>query len=690
MIIPLDKYRDQLMKEISAAINGQTAALSQQEKNDMSFRTTLTLIYRLITVRMLIETKRLNIADDVAKEIILGQKDFKDSDLLKLLPVNEVLPANCLKSIDLLYEQLKKINVNSILHRIIGELYQSSQNKQVRSSLGQYFTEKKYVDLILERIPLKEDSKILEPSIGGGSFLVEIIKRINKNASAAESEELFNKITRNIYGLDIDNFCVHLSALNIHFSQNMVSLKPLNLINADFLTYQFSEKFDVIIGNPPYNARLDRSVRELMKKRYPEITASGDGSAGTLNTAALFLRKSIDLLKANGWLGFVIPNSILRVNGYKKLRRYLLRHCTVKSIINIGKAFKDAGLEMVIIILQKKAADDGQTVEIISKFTETKTCVHHMRYEYLTRWDIFPIYINDSLGQIATQIEKETVPLGELCTMPRGLGLSSKSSLLSNNPFDLQRGNIPVLRGQDIGQYIIHPPELSVNEEQKAALFNSKLPLYQSSKILVQNVAKRVVAAYDHTGYCVLDTINMLILQPQYGNKFSYYYLLAILNSELINFYFQNTINNRSKLTIHMDKPYLGRIPIKVPPDQTVYIKKVKRLLQLHQRLNDYHPRQILFESFNNAAELQQTIAAYTAIREEIKKQINKENKELNQFIYQLYQITRKQQAEIKANLGTNPIREFSFITQFKSLIKQYGQYLDREKLAVINKTINK
>ena len=677
MTVSLDKYLDKLIAEISDVIGGQKNNAAQEKKEDLAFRLAMTLVFRLITVRVLQENNQLAVDDGTAKQIILGVQDAADCSLLKLLPVKPVLKQSAV--IDLMYRQLKEEVLTPVLDQVTGELYQSGQNKQVRSSLGQYFTEKKYVDLILERIPLTENSRVLEPAVGGGSFLTAVCKQMADNSADPNNRELAAKINRSIVGLDLDQFCVNLSALNMHLQQKATELMPLNLYNADFLTCQFTEKFDVIIGNPPYNARLEPKVRELMKRQYPEIT-----EAGTLNSAALFLRKAVDLLKAGGWLGFVIPNSLLRVTAYKKLRRFILQRCAVKSIINIGKAFKDAGLEMVIIILQKKTADDPQTVEIISEITDGKMSAHQMPYKYLSRWDIFPIYINQSLGEIAAGIEENTLPLEELCTMPRGRGLSAKSRLFYNNPFEVSGDKIPVLRGQDIGQFIIHPAELYITAEQQQTLFTGKSAWYNSRKILVQNVAKRVVAAYDAVGRCVLDTLNMLMLRPQYQRQFSEYYLLALLNSELINFYFQNTINNRSKLTIHMDRPYLGRIPVKISADQHVCSKKAELLVNLGQQLSQYHPLKLLEEDFASSKQLKQKIDVYVTERKKIKEQIKKETAELNDLIYQLYEINEHQKQEIKANLGTNPIREFSFITQLKSLAKKYHHEIGAEKAALI------
>ena len=220
-----------------------------------------------------------------------------------------------------LSSSLDEFQPASVLHYVIGGLYESSQNKIIRKALGQYFTEKKYVDLILDRIPLNAESTILEPAVGGGSFLIEAYDRI---AGQVNEQDLSKVLRDNLYGFDIDKFCVEFTAFNLLFRHRHLLECSLNIVNEDFLNCDIMKRFDVIVGNPPYNARLDDKTKRKMKRLYPEICSS-DGSPGNLNSAALFMRRSLDLLKEGGWLGFVVPNSILRVDSYKRLRQYILK-----------------------------------------------------------------------------------------------------------------------------------------------------------------------------------------------------------------------------------------------------------------------------------------------------------------------------------------------------------------------------
>jgi hypothetical protein len=117
-----------------------------------------------------------------------------------------------------------------------------------------------------------------------------------------------------------------------------------------------------------------------------------------------------------------------------------------------------------------------------------------------------------------------------------------------------------VIRGRDISKFQIK----SLNViDQKLLLKQSskKIKNLRSKKIVIQNIFSSeagVIAAYDRKGLISLDTVTNISVKDEVEGK----YLLALLNSKLLNFYLIYGIFNRSKLTMHMDKSYIGLIPI--------------------------------------------------------------------------------------------------------------------------------
>lgn len=93
--------------------------------------------------------------------------------------------------------------------------------------------------------------------------------------------------------------------------------------------------FDCVIGNPPYvTAELEEYERAYYKIMYPESTI------GKLNTYRLFTHKGWKLLREEGLLGFIIPNTYLTDRDSQKLRAFLLSNSKIKQILFFPEGFR--------------------------------------------------------------------------------------------------------------------------------------------------------------------------------------------------------------------------------------------------------------------------------------------------------------------------------------------------------------
>ena len=118
-----------------------------------------------------------------------------------------------------------------------------------------------------------------------------------------------------------------------------------NIIHTDFLKYITDERFDYIIGNPPY---FEMKLNKDLRKEYKEIIS------GRLNIYAIFIYKCINLLKNNGILSFVLSSSLLNGKYYEKLREFIIKHCDILNIEYINsKEFIDTKIDLIIFTVKK-------------------------------------------------------------------------------------------------------------------------------------------------------------------------------------------------------------------------------------------------------------------------------------------------------------------------------------------------
>ena len=172
-------------------------------------------------------------------------------------------------------------------------------------------------------------SNVLEPACG----TCEIVNYCNEklNNITIDAIEFNNKIFEAIETLPL--------------SQN------IQLINQDFIQFNTTKKYDLIVTNPPYF---------VCDKEYliqPEYTAYIQGRA---NIFGLFILHSLSLITPGGILAFIVPKSFLNSIYYSKIRNYIKKTCTIIEIIDFEKdnKFIDTDQATFGLILQRLKKDN--------------------------------------------------------------------------------------------------------------------------------------------------------------------------------------------------------------------------------------------------------------------------------------------------------------------------------------------
>jgi adenine-specific DNA-methyltransferase len=123
----------------------------------------------------------------------------------------------------------------------------------------------------------------------------------------------------------------------------------------DFLLWNTEEKFDLVIGNPPYGIighkshypiQVEKEKKELYKKLFKTWF-------GKYNIYGLFIEKSLNLLKDDGKLVFIIPATFMILDDFKKLRKFLAETGRVKIFYLGPKVFKKKNVSVCVLVVEK-------------------------------------------------------------------------------------------------------------------------------------------------------------------------------------------------------------------------------------------------------------------------------------------------------------------------------------------------
>ena len=270
-----------------------------------------------------------NIAKKIKDLSNIEDIGFKDN----LQSINKIIKLHNLTNF-----KNKKAFINKFYNKldldfIIKILEFSNPDKEKNSS---YFTDSSISIDILNNIPiLKGNIRILEPSVGSGSFLLQLIKKFSHLPSVQ------------IDVFDIDTEILSLLKLLLK-KVKLPKNTNINFFNKDFLSYTFKYSYDLVIGNPPFGKIKDKKTLNEYKKHGININN---------NLFTLFLNKSLNLSKN---VALVLPKSLISSPEHDQIRSKIEKK-NIFSILDFGEyGFKGVKIETIGLVLNGRKINNNK------------------------------------------------------------------------------------------------------------------------------------------------------------------------------------------------------------------------------------------------------------------------------------------------------------------------------------------
>ena len=351
---------------------------------------------------------------------------------------------------------------------------------------------------------------------------------------------------------------------------------------SDVFNREDKEGFDIVIGNPPYGANIDKLV-PLYERLYPKT------SHGYKDIYKYFYDFGLSICKKEGSLCYITPNTFLRQPRYGDLRRVLLEY-NITQILDLGEnIFMDAVVP-VAICLCKNASHKNNEVSFIDltqiiSVQNSKEILNSIKFEHLVQ-DYWATTRNNSFTKVIQQLTLNIVELDSILKFKDaginyqrvkvGLSQKGKSDLSSRLLYEGEkesRNDVEFWKGVDINSFFISEhtsrfcrTNISLREGERVILNEDYFNI--SPKLIWRQTAPYPICTIDYNGVWFGRSIQAGLIKPEYQNTISYEYLCGILNSKYIRDVYEQNVKEGGRVFPQVKLEKLKPLPIVIPTSE--------------------------------------------------------------------------------------------------------------------------
>ena len=402
---------------------------------------------------------------------------------------------------------------------------------------GSFYTPENIVCEIINDYDMRKGSLFCDPCCGSGVFLSTAAKKYGNSVR--------------LYGYETDLSAAEKTKkdLNLAGYECMIS-------NADFLTVDTGKKFDFIFTNPPWGAHFSKDAVKYLKEIYPDSKSK--------DSLEYFIRKSFNVLKKDGIMSFILPESVLTVKRFSELRDFILKKTSILKIKNYGRIFPGVFTEAVRIDMKKKKPSDDHTVN--------NSCnMYLLQSDLLNGKDNkFDIYNSQTERVLVKKIfEIPHITLKNRAEWSLGIVTGNNSVFVSEKK--TKKHIHRTVTGKNIMPYRIGGDHVYLSDDFDRMQQVPKNMIFGREKLFYKFISSKPVFAYDRSGFLSLNSANILIPDlPGY----TIMSVMAILNSEIIGRIYKAEFPG-----IKVLKSALEELPFPKDPDMNI-IKKIDSLVR--------------------------------------------------------------------------------------------------------------
>lgn len=325
------------------------------------------------------------------------------------------------------------------------------------------------------------------------------------------------------------------------------------LINEASDEYATLNGFDIVISNPPYGVLFNNDEINYLKNRY-------QSAVWRVESYLMFLEQGIKLVKTDGCLGLIIPDTLLNLGFTKPTREFLLRNSKLQEIVGLpSKIFTGATVDTIILLTEKAEYTDKYHPSNVWIRTfgkkQPESSIENPQKEFIIKtkdWyeqNSFNLQSADYVIKLLFKIESEKKSINDIAKLFYGIKAyqvgkgrpPQTPKIRDQKPFTsdkkLSENMLPFYDGKHIGRYQLFWRKNNWLNYGDWLAEPRKPEVFMGEKILIRKITgKTIIATYiPETSYCNTLLFILKLKDPAY----SYKSVLAILNSQLIGWYFR-------------------------------------------------------------------------------------------------------------------------------------------------------
>jgi len=289
---------------------------------------------------------------------------------------------------------LESINLGETDLDSKGRAFETFMGSFFRGDFGQYFTPRPIVKFIVDVLPIKQSSLVLDTSCGSGGFLLHALEKVRREANEyypnyktdpkeynKHYQHWHNFAQSNLFGIEINEQIARVAKMNmiIHDDGHTNVIAADGLRDSEDLIKRTENKgftynrFDFVITNPPFGSVIKQTEQAYISQYSFAMKAvdwlnpkSRTTERDSQSTEVLFLEQCHRFLKEGGYLAMVVPDGILTNSSLQYVREGIEEKYRIVAVVSMPQtAFSatGAGVKSSVLFLKKHSQAVTESIQ---------------------------------------------------------------------------------------------------------------------------------------------------------------------------------------------------------------------------------------------------------------------------------------------------------------------------------------